>query len=38
MTGFVFAASLAFGLSFGLGGKEEAARYLAKLRKELSDD
>ena len=38
MTGFVFAMSLAFGLAFGLGGREEAARYLAKLRKEMSDD
>ncbi len=36
--GLVFAFSLAFGLAFGLGGKEEAARYLAKMRKDLSDD
>ncbi len=35
--GLVFALSLALGLAFGLGGKEEAARYLAKLRKEYSD-
>ena len=36
--GLVLAFSLAFGLAFGLGGKEEAARYLAKMRKELSED
>ncbi len=35
--GIVVAFSLAFGLAFGLGGKEEAARYLAKMRKELTD-
>ncbi len=31
--GFVFAASLAFGLAFGLGGRDTAARYLDKLTK-----
>ncbi len=36
--GLVFALSLALGLAFGLGGKEEAARYLAKMRKEYSGD
>lgn len=36
-TGLVFALSLAFGLAFGLGGREEAARILAKLRKELEE-
>ncbi len=34
----MFGLSIAFGLAFGLGGKEEAARYLAKLRKEISSD
>jgi hypothetical protein len=29
--GFVFALSLAFGLSFGLGGREAASRYIEKL-------
>jgi len=29
--GIVFAASLALGLSFGLGGKEAAARYISKM-------
>lgn len=29
--------SLAFGLAFGLGGKEEAALILSKIRKEMSD-
>lgn len=31
--GFVFAASLAFGLAFGLGGKDIAARYLEKMTR-----
>ncbi len=31
LTGFVFALSLAFGLAFGLGGREEAAHYLRKM-------
>lgn len=35
-TGIVIALSLAFGLAFGLGGREEAARYLKKLREEIS--
>lgn len=35
--GFVAAVSLAIGLSFGLGGKEEAALILKKLREELSE-
>lgn len=29
--GFVFAASLAFGLSFGLGGKDAAQKYIAEM-------
>ena len=29
--GIVFAASLAIGLAFGLGGKEAAAKYIAKM-------
>ncbi|HBP01339.1 MAG: Conserved TM helix repeat-containing protein [Candidatus Moranbacteria bacterium GW2011_GWE1_49_15] len=35
--GFVAAVSLAIGLSFGLGGKEEAAVLLRKIREELSE-
>jgi len=35
--GFVAALSLAIGLSFGLGGKEEAAHLLRKIREEMSD-
>lgn len=35
--GFVAAISLAIGLSFGLGGKDEAAIVLRKIREELSD-
>ena len=35
--GMVIALSLAFGLAFGLGGKEEAARILANMRKEISN-
>lgn len=31
--GFVFGASLALGLAFGLGGKEAASRYIAKLTR-----
>ena len=34
-TGIVVAISLAFGLAFGLGGQEAAARYIEKLRKEV---
>jgi small-conductance mechanosensitive channel len=32
--GVMFAASLAFGLAFGLGGKDVAARYLEKMMKD----
>ncbi|TSC61039.1 MAG: small-conductance mechanosensitive ion channel [Parcubacteria group bacterium Athens0416_74] len=35
-TGFVVAASLAFGLAFGLGGKEAAARTIERVRGEIS--
>lgn len=35
--GFVAALSLALGLSFGLGGKEEAAHLLRKIREEISE-
>lgn len=35
-TGVIVALSLAFGLAFGLGGKEAAADYLAKIKKEIS--
>lgn len=35
-TGVVVALALAFGLSFGLGGQEEAARYLKRIREEVS--
>lgn len=34
--GIVFAASLAFGLAFGLGGKEAAARYIDKISRHSS--
>lgn len=34
-TGVIVALSLAFGLAFGLGGQEAAARYLEHLRKEM---
>jgi hypothetical protein len=34
-TGVVVALALAFGLSFGLGGQEAAARYVEKLRNEI---
>ncbi|OGG68437.1 hypothetical protein A3C20_00635 [Candidatus Kaiserbacteria bacterium RIFCSPHIGHO2_02_FULL_55_25] len=34
-TGFVVAASLAFGLAFGLGGKEAAARTIERIRGEI---
>ena len=36
-TGVVVAVSLALGLSFGLGGQDAAARYLDKVRGEISD-
>ncbi len=35
-TGVVVALSLAVGLSFGLGGQESAARFLERLRKDIS--
>jgi small-conductance mechanosensitive channel len=35
-TGIVVAVSLALGLSFGLGGQDSAARYLDKIRGEIS--
>lgn len=35
-TGIVVAASLAFGLAFGLGGKEAAARTIERIRSEIS--
>ena len=35
-TGFVVALSLAFGLAFGLGGKEAAARTIEKIRSEIA--
>jgi len=34
-TGFVIALSLALGLSFGLGGQEQASRFLERLRSEM---
>jgi Conserved TM helix len=37
-TGLVVAVSLALGLSFGLGGQEAAARFIEKLRKEMSEN
>ena len=36
-TGVVVAVSLALGLSFGLGGQDAAARYIEKVRTEISD-
>jgi hypothetical protein len=36
-TGVVVALSLAFGLAFGLGGQEAAARYIEKVRSELGN-
>ncbi len=36
--GFVIALSLAFGLAFGLGGKDEAARILKKIREEITNN
>jgi hypothetical protein len=35
-TGIVIALSLGFGLAFGLGGQEAAARYIEKVRKEVA--
>lgn len=37
-TGLVIAASLAFGLAFGLGGKEAAARVIDRVRSEISHE
>lgn len=37
-TGVVIALSLAFGLAFGLGGKEHASDFIAKVRKEIAHD
>ena len=37
-TGIVVALSLAFGLAFGLGGKDAAARFIDKMRDEVSRD
>ena len=37
-TGFIAALSLAVGLSFGLGGKDAAARFLERLRSDISDN
>jgi hypothetical protein len=36
-TGAIVALSLAFGLSFGLGGQDAASRYIEKLRTEITD-
>ncbi|MDP2676122.1 MAG: hypothetical protein Q8O83_00330 [bacterium] len=36
-TGFIAALSIALGLSFGLGGKETASRFLAKLGSDISN-
>ncbi len=36
-TGVVVALSLAFGLAFGLGGQDAAARYIEKARSEIAD-
>lgn len=36
-TGVVVALSLAFGLSFGLGGQQAAAGYVEKMKKEIAD-
>lgn len=35
-TGFVIAASIAFGLAFGLGGKDAAARTIERIRSEIT--
>jgi len=37
-TGFVIALSIAFGLAFGLGGKDAAARAIEHIRSEMSHD
>lgn len=36
-TGFVVAIAIALGLSFGLGGQEAAARFIEKVRHDISD-
>lgn len=36
-TGVIVSLSLAFGLSFGLGGRDAAARYIEKMRSEISE-
>ena len=36
-TGVIVALSLAFGLSFGLGGQEAAAHWISKFREEITD-
>jgi uncharacterized membrane protein len=36
-TGFIIALSLAFGLSFGLGGQEAASDFIAKMRGEMNN-
>ena len=38
MQGIVFAIALALGLSFGLGGRDHADEYIAKLRKHIQQD
>jgi len=37
-TGVIVALSLAFGLAFGLGGQEAAARFIEKMRAEIGND
>ncbi len=37
-TGFIIALSIAFGLAFGLGGKDAAARTIEHIRSEMSHD
>ena len=37
-TGIVLALSLGVGLSFGLGGQDAAARYIERMRREVSRD
>jgi hypothetical protein len=36
VTGVMIAVALAFGLSFGLGGQDEARRYLERFRRDVS--